>query len=267
MYHRLTKPSTGIKQGLMRQLYLAVAIPKMTYGLDIWYTPPEKFEGQRQNTGSTKVQRQLGKIQRIATLAITGALRTTPTNLLDAHAGVLPIHLMLKKICHRAVTCIATLPQTNPLAKILQQYITKPANRHLTPLQHLLDRTNYDPLKMETITPVIRPPTKKYHYTMYIANNREASMEDERHDTLELSIYTDGSGYKGKIGAAAVMYRKGTIEPIRILHYHLGSKDRHTTFEGEAVGSLLAAWMLQKTPSSAGNSSQCSLIAKPSLEP
>ena len=35
----LTKPSTGVKAKLMRQLYLSVAIPKMTYGLDIWYTP------------------------------------------------------------------------------------------------------------------------------------------------------------------------------------------------------------------------------------
>jgi hypothetical protein len=26
----------------MRQLYLAVAVPKITYGLDVWYTPPHK---------------------------------------------------------------------------------------------------------------------------------------------------------------------------------------------------------------------------------
>lgn len=248
MFRRLTKPSTGIKPGLMRQLYLAVAVPKMTYGLDVWYIPPEKLEGARHNSGSVGVQRQLGKIQRIATLAITGALRTTPSDLLDAHAGVLPIHLMLNKICHRAVARLATLPTTNPLAQILRQYYTKPAQRHLTPLHHLLKRTRYNPLRVETISPITRPPTQQHRFTTHIAEDRDTSMTDEKNDPSELRIYTDGSGYMDKIGAAAVMYKKGVDKPIKTLRYHLGTKKQHTTFEGEAVGSLLAAWMIQRTP-------------------
>jgi len=46
LFRRLTKHSTGISARLMRQLYLSVAIPKMTYGLDIWYIPPHKEEGK-----------------------------------------------------------------------------------------------------------------------------------------------------------------------------------------------------------------------------
>ncbi|KAF8964630.1 hypothetical protein BDZ97DRAFT_1631680, partial [Flammula alnicola] len=38
-YHRLTKISTGINSKLMRLLYISVALPKMTYALDVWYTP------------------------------------------------------------------------------------------------------------------------------------------------------------------------------------------------------------------------------------
>ena len=41
-FRRLTRPSSGTCSKLMRQLYLAVALPKITYGLDIWYTPPNK---------------------------------------------------------------------------------------------------------------------------------------------------------------------------------------------------------------------------------
>ena len=44
-YRRLTRPTTGVKAKLMRQLYLAVALPKITYGIDIWYTPPTKPAG------------------------------------------------------------------------------------------------------------------------------------------------------------------------------------------------------------------------------
>lgn len=49
-YRRLTRPSTGTSARLMRQLYISVALPKITYGLDIWYTPPCKKPGQTRNS-------------------------------------------------------------------------------------------------------------------------------------------------------------------------------------------------------------------------
>jgi hypothetical protein len=101
----------------MRRLYLAVALPKITYGIDIWYSPPTKPTGAARNTGSVGTLKSLQKLQRMATLAITGALRTTPTDLLDAHAGVLPMELALLKVCHRAAVRMLTLPKTHPLHK------------------------------------------------------------------------------------------------------------------------------------------------------
>jgi len=103
-FRRLTKPSTGVKAKLMRQLYVLVAIPKMTYGLDVWYTPPTKPVGAKRNHGSVTALRGLQKAQHVATLAITGALRTTPTDVLDAHAGLLPMQLTLLKAAHRVAT-------------------------------------------------------------------------------------------------------------------------------------------------------------------
>ena len=46
-FRRLTRISTGISIRLMRRLYIAVALPKMTYTLDVWYTPPTKPLGHR----------------------------------------------------------------------------------------------------------------------------------------------------------------------------------------------------------------------------
>ena len=43
-YRRLTRTTTGVNARLMRQLYLAVALPKITYGLDVWYTPPHQAD-------------------------------------------------------------------------------------------------------------------------------------------------------------------------------------------------------------------------------
>lgn len=94
----LIRASTGVRSKLMRQLYLAVALPKITYGLEVWYVPPSKPVGATRNTGSVGTLRELQKLQRIATLAITGGLRTTATDLIDAHAGVLPMELALLKV-------------------------------------------------------------------------------------------------------------------------------------------------------------------------
>ena len=93
-----------------------------------------------------------------------------------------------------------------------------------------------------------RPPTYKRAFTATIADSKEDSIKEEAKDDSDIRIYTDGSGFEGNVGAAAVLYRKGAKEPEKVLCYHLGSLKKHTTFEGEAVGSMLAAWMLQGRP-------------------
>src|ERR1700679_3602647 len=120
-YRRLTRPSTGTGAKLMRQLYVSVALPKITYGIDIWYTPPFKLIGHFRNSGSVGALRQLQKTQRIATLAITGALRTTPTDTLDAHAGVLPLEFALQRSAHRALIRMLPLPPAHPIHKIVTE--------------------------------------------------------------------------------------------------------------------------------------------------
>ena len=99
-FQRLTKPFTGVKAKLMRQLYISVAIPKMTYALDVWYKPM----GAKRNSGSVAALRGMQKAHRVAALAITGALRTTPNDILDTHASLLlPIELTLLKTTHSAM--------------------------------------------------------------------------------------------------------------------------------------------------------------------
>ena len=119
-FHRLTRISTGIGIKLMRQLYVTVALPKMTYTLDVWYTPPTKPVGQRKSIGSVGVLCQMTKLQRLASLAIVGGMKSTPTDLLDAHAGLFPIKLTLLHICHRAAVQLCTLPAMHPLHPLVK---------------------------------------------------------------------------------------------------------------------------------------------------
>ncbi|KAH6908836.1 hypothetical protein BKA70DRAFT_1029266, partial [Coprinopsis sp. MPI-PUGE-AT-0042] len=95
MYKRLTKPSTGVRSKLMRQLYMAVGVPKMTYALEVWYDPPLKEEGRKRNSGSVRALKLMARVQRMATLAITGYMKSTANDLLDAHAGIPPTAILL----------------------------------------------------------------------------------------------------------------------------------------------------------------------------
>lgn len=247
-FKRLSRVSGGIKAKLMRQLYISVAIPKMTYALDVWYTPPSQAVGQKRNTGSVGVLRQMQKLQRIATLSIVGGMKSTPTDLLDAHAKIFPIELTFLRICHRATVRLCTLPNTHPLFQVTRSAANSFIFKHQGPIEKLLKLFKIKPSKYETIAPNISPPTLETAFTTLIAETREESMDSEKADTSLYRIYTDGSGYEGKAGASAVLYKRGTELPIRSLQYHLGPLTQHTTYEAEAVGAILAAWIIQTQP-------------------
>jgi ribonuclease HI len=245
-YRRLTRPSTGTGARLMRQLYVAVALPKITYGLDVWYTPPYKPAGHSKNSGSAGALRQLQKVQRIATTAITGALRTTPTDLIDAHAGTLPIELALLKAVHRAAIRMLTLPPTHPLYEIITSTRLHPPSRHASPIANLFKILKLERPKVETIIPKAQHKNRAPKFSTKIAASREDSIKDEKNDDAEFRAYSDGSGTDEGIGAAAVLYKRGRTRPIDQLKLYLGPPASHNTYEAETAGAILATWLISK---------------------
>jgi hypothetical protein len=87
----------------MQQFYTSVIVPKILYAADVWITPLNKPPNAKRTTGSVSIIKRLASIQRIATLAITGAMRSTATNVLDAHAFILPMHLAIHRACFHAI--------------------------------------------------------------------------------------------------------------------------------------------------------------------
>jgi ribonuclease HI len=251
-FRRLTRPSSGVGAKLMRQLYLSVALPKMTYGLDVWYTPPTRENEASRSKGSVSTLKSLAKIQRIATLAITGALRTTPTDLLNAHAGVLPMELALEKACHRAMVRMLTLPETHPLQQIVEKARQPPPRGHQGTIGQLLRIFGLENEKLETITPTNTNPYRPLQFKVATSETREQSIKEEAADKADFRVYSDGSGQNDGIGAAAIIYKKGQRRPVNQLKSYLGPPSKHNTFEGEAVGGLLATWLIHRTPGTAG---------------
>ncbi|KAF9780522.1 hypothetical protein BJ322DRAFT_1011914, partial [Thelephora terrestris] len=87
LVRRLARTSSGISAKGMRQLYTAVAIPKMSYAAEVWYTlPHHPTPDAKRRLGSIKFTQKLITEQRKAAITILGAMRTTAGDVLSIHA-------------------------------------------------------------------------------------------------------------------------------------------------------------------------------------
>lgn len=240
---RLLRTSMGIPTKLMHQLYQAVAIPKFTYAADIWFHPLFKKDSNASQHGSKRTADCLTSVQCLAALSIMGTMRTTPTNSLEAHANLLPIPLLMQKICHRATARLASLPQSHPLHKKLQWIAKHNVILHQSLLHNLIHSFRIYPEKVETIDQTKKlPPLNSSSYHTKIPKSKDEAIKEQRQLKEDTQIFTDGSGFNGGIGASAVLMRNGK-EP-RILRYYLGPEDKHTVYEAEVIGLTLAIKLL-----------------------
>ncbi len=82
-------------------------------------------------------------------------------------------------------------------------------------------------------------------FTISIPASKEASITEDNVARESVKIYSDGSAFKGKVGAAAVLTCPG--HPHKILHYHLGLETEHTVHEAELIGTVLALHLICHT--------------------
>ena len=58
--------------------------------------------------------------------------------------------------------------------------------------------------------------------------------------------------YTDNLGASAILYKKGFVQPVKTMKAFLGPKTKHNMYEAEAVGALLATWITRNTPETIG---------------
>ena len=180
---RITRPSWGVTPKYARRLFIGVVLPRILYGVDVWCGPPLGHQAEHTNPGTYKITRQLTKIQRSGTLAITGALRTSPTDALDTCAFLLPLTSAVERWCHRAAVRLASSPPDHPLYKPVKASKNRYVRRHKSPLHVLFGSTNFDPNMIEKIpTKPLNPAhIGKLPFTVSIASSKEASKAEDRH--------------------------------------------------------------------------------------
>lgn len=156
--------------------------------------------------------------------------------------------LLLKKICHRSLLRICTLPASNPVSAQAIKYFRKPARSHRTNIQQLLSMFEVDPFDMEIVPAVSRPPTYQLPFDITIAESKEEALEQESKDPADIRLYSDGSCQNGYVGASAVLYRAQNgiiINPVSTLRYRLGPDTEYSIWDAEAAGITMALWLLK----------------------
>jgi hypothetical protein len=138
LFKRIARNRSGLSAPLLRRLYKAVAIPKATYAADVWFTPIQTSPSGKKRLGSVGAASRLTRMQRQAALAITGCFRTAATDYAEAHANLIPIELLLKDLCLRAITRMVGLnDKHHPLTKVVKHVLRCPVKQHPSPI-HVL---------------------------------------------------------------------------------------------------------------------------------
>ncbi|VDC00142.1 unnamed protein product [Peniophora sp. CBMAI 1063] len=210
---RLARIKRGLRPKFVRRLYISVAIPKMLYAVDIWCLPiPKDIPCARPTMaarrGSLGAIRRLSAIQRIAALTITGGLRSSPNDVLDIHANLLPMRLLVAKHCFRALTRISALPETHPLFPIAESSAATFPSKYRSPLQYLYHFfPEVTPHRVEDIIPMRHDPARTdLAFTTFIAESREESQTDN--NTLESVIRTNHHHHQNSHGKGASYERR-----------------------------------------------------------
>ena len=245
LFCRMNKITRGLPQRCARQLYLAVAVPRITYAADIWYIPTHNNEDKQRTAGMVGLTRKINSIQRAAAIAITGALRSTAGDIAMIHADLYDAGLTLLDACHRAAVRLAALPKEHPLKTYVNHAALRVVKSHATPLHILFSLTSIDPHTTEVITPARYSPEYNSPIATIIDDEKEQALtRNVGAHNGDCVIYADGSGYEGGIGAAAVLYTDGVERES--LKLNLGTTDEHTVFEGELAGVLLGLHLVEK---------------------
>ncbi|KAF5334101.1 hypothetical protein D9758_016068 [Tetrapyrgos nigripes] len=238
---QITRPSQGVSLKMICCLYISVVIPKMTYGLNVWYTPPHCPEGGQKRVGSVSA------LHRQALLSITGAMRSALTDLLETHANLLPMRYLLEKICYRSLIRIFSLPDNHPVRKMASNaYRHRNTTTHSPPLWTLSRLFDLPaPSDVETITPLAHPPDYDVLFSCDIPLDKDQAYRREENNRRRINIYSDGSRIDGQAGAAVVLLDKQNPANNQVLRYQLGALKLHTTYEAEGIGVVLRLALLQ----------------------
>jgi ribonuclease HI len=237
----------------MRKIYQAVIIPQALWGISAWYCPGARAIPAWE---MAKLVNELVKLQKRAAILISGAFKSISTAALDIELFLLPMKLHLQQTIEECAVRILTGPQwACPRSAKMAR---KPIERRTggwTPLEALtwkgplkLSKKTYTDCaeKWEERVAFVLPPWERRISCFIEPSDAALATHDsiiQRKRTQEGSgtfsmTYTDGSGFEGHIGVAAVNIHDG--DTVISDRRHLGTESQSTVFAAELSGIEMA---------------------------
>ena len=167
----------GVTPPKMRWIYNQVILPTLGYACFLWI---------HRASSTNHLLRMLEKVQKIATIQITGGFKSTPKITLDSMAGIMPIQINLTNVATNTAIRLYTnkcwLPDTNLGCKKSYTSHARSLDKELKDIAHYIDS-----------------PLNEITQTQHINRNFNI-IETEISDPEEcipvehcIHIYTDGS--------------------------------------------------------------------------
>ncbi|CAH2099133.1 unnamed protein product [Euphydryas editha] len=202
---RIIGKTWGLAPNIVLWLYTAVIRPMISYGAVVWWPRTDLI------TASNKLQR----FQRLACLAITGGMRTTPTAAMEAMLNLPALHLFIKQEAASAAVRLKTQnlwktsrsPHAEVLHEVMQKEPSLLAVSDRFPKQFIFD--------------------KKYKIQLHEDPHEGINVKD-------LRIFTDGSKTGSGTGYG-IFSEDLNIQIAAPLGAH------NTVFQAECMGIIVAA--------------------------
>ena len=153
---------------MMMWMYTAIVRPMLTYGSFIWYKEAEK----------TSFRIKMNKLQRLACVLTTGAMRTTPTAALEIILNLPPLHIFMKMEAKITNYKLSTNENIN-LKKLTDEYLDQEQTK-----DEILNLKNSDFMKPKY--------NFDHSFKVKIPTRQEWAL-NEGNNNETLKFYTDGS--------------------------------------------------------------------------
>ncbi|XP_058978632.1 uncharacterized protein LOC109613882 [Musca domestica] len=128
--------SWGLKPHIIRWIYESVVRPILTYGALVWWHSLRKIT----------FSKNIDKVQRVASLLITGAVRSTPQSALDTLLNLKPLGLFVEELAARCALRLNELGQwrSQPFGhSVILKYVENVSNQAIAS-DYILPRHSFD---------------------------------------------------------------------------------------------------------------------------
>ena len=219
---QITSKTWGTNPKITKWIYTQIIRPIISYGSMSWLNALNKI------TTLTQMQR----IQNLALRIITGTMRSTPTDALEAITNILPINIYIQQ------TAINTAYRLKNYDNI--NFIQTPGRGKLQAHQSIIAVLTQDITSFTHSSDLTKPSINISHqFKTQILNRQEAAEYTNNVSNLHniINIYTDGSKNTQSAGSGVYIPHNHHVSDTRLTYSH----SSHTTVYQTEVHAITMA--------------------------